>query len=234
MRRALFGKVQSKRDFISHGAPRSFLSVFEPWIQGAVASSRARLGQSWQAAFLTAPIWRFWLGADICGTTAIGAFTPSMDGVGRYFPLTVAVLAEEGDSIAPPEIDPQDAWFAKVEDYLLLTLEQDLPFETVIQSLEALPDPRAASATGAGAAIIPGGGAVLRVGGAGFGETCRAAREASERARALATTTFWWTEGGAGGYERLALTTNNMPDPSVFAGMITGRFDAWSTNDAQG
>lgn len=231
MRRGLFGKVQSKRDFISHGAPRGFLSVWEPWIQGGVASSRAQLGQAWQVGFLTAPIWRFWLGPDLCGAVVIGAFTPSVDGVGRYFPLTFVAIAEEGESVAPPEIDPQDAWFASVEDFLLMSLEQDLPFETLLRSFEALPDPAAASIAG-NVAALPSGGAVVRAGAAGFAETCREARNACERARALAATTFWWTDGG-GGYERSALAFIGMPDPASFAGMITGRFRAQPADDAR-
>ena len=64
---------------------------------------------SWQQAYLTAPIWRFWLGADICGVTVIGALMSSLDGVGRYYPLTVFAVADEEAPIPPPEIDSQDA-----------------------------------------------------------------------------------------------------------------------------
>jgi type VI secretion system protein ImpM len=225
MRRGLFGKVQSKRDFISHGMPRGFLSVWEPWIQSSVASSRMQLGESWQAGFLTAPIWRFWLGADVCGEPVIGAFTPSMDGVGRYFPLTIAAFGGEGEAISPPETDPQEAWFASVEDYLLMALEKDLPFERLIELLEALPDPGVASSETGRPVVLPRGYAVVRVGETSFAQTCRAAREACELARTFSASTFWWTDGG-GGYERLAFAALGMPDASVFADMITGRFDA--------
>jgi type VI secretion system protein ImpM len=89
MQCGLYGKLPGKRDFVAIAAPREFLTVWEPWLQGAVAASRSRLGEAWQEAFLTAPIWRFWLGADICGNSVIGAFISSLDGVGRYFPLTL-------------------------------------------------------------------------------------------------------------------------------------------------
>ncbi|MBG0809502.1 type VI secretion system-associated protein TagF [Methylosinus sp. H3A] len=222
MRRGLFGKLQAKRDFVSQGAPRGFLTAFEPWLQGGVASSRAQLGAEWRAAYLTAPIWRFWLGPQLCGgATAIGAFMPSMDGVGRYFPFSVAMFAEEGESLPPPEADPQDGWFVAIEDFLLSTLEQGVVFESVLEALEALPAP-ALGATGA-RLLTPETVAAARVGEAGFGEACRLARETVARARAVADQSFWWTEGGDG-FERFALAATGMPDPALFVAMITGRF----------
>ncbi|MHC2697315.1 type VI secretion system ImpM family protein [Bradyrhizobium liaoningense] len=81
MRCGLFGKIGAKRDFIAIATPRSFLEAWEPWVQSALSASRHQLGPGWQQAFLTAPVWRFWLGAAICGTTVAGAMMPSLDGV---------------------------------------------------------------------------------------------------------------------------------------------------------
>ena len=82
----LYGKLPMKRDFISVSTPQAFLERWEPWIQGGIAASRVALGAQWQDIFLRAPIWRFWLGAEICGRPAMGSFMPSVDGVGRFFP----------------------------------------------------------------------------------------------------------------------------------------------------
>ena len=65
-------KIGAKRDFIAIATPRSFLEAWEPWVQAALSASRHQLGPGWQQAFLTAPVWRFWLGAAICGTTVAG------------------------------------------------------------------------------------------------------------------------------------------------------------------
>ena len=97
-------------------------------MQSRLSASRHELGDSWQAGFLTAPIWRFWLGAEICGTTVLGAFMPSLDGVGRYFPLTLLAFPDEGAAIPPPEFDAQDGWFAVAEEFLLSTLARDAKF----------------------------------------------------------------------------------------------------------
>src|SRR5262249_28369685 len=99
MRCSLFGKLAAKRDFIAVAAPRAFLDAWEPWMQSSVSASQHSLGRAWHGAFLAAPIWRFWLGADICGTTVLGAFMSSLDGMGRYYPLTLFACADPGAAI---------------------------------------------------------------------------------------------------------------------------------------
>jgi type VI secretion system ImpM family protein len=141
MQCGLYGKVPAKRDFIAIGAPREFLNAWEPWLQAAISASRTTLGEAWQPAFLTAPIWRFWLGADICGRSVIGAFMSSLDGVGRYFPLTLFACADDGAAIPPPEYGAQDGWFDTVETFLMSTLDQGAQFETMTAQLGALPPP---------------------------------------------------------------------------------------------
>jgi type VI secretion system protein ImpM len=230
MRRGLFGKLPSKRDFIAPGATREFLAVWEPWIQSAVASSRMSLGDGWLQSYLTAPIWRFWLGSDTCRTTAIGAVMSSMDGVGRYFPLTLVFNAEPGDTIAPPELDPQCDWFEAVEDFLLSTLDTDRPFDQVAAALETLPSPKVCESSVGGAAAGAGGAFIVPVVNGDFTESFRVARVA-DSARAYAASTFWWTAGGSE-FPQHALASFRMPDASLFASMITGRFKAGSSLEA--
>src|SRR5215472_2883932 len=141
MQCSLYGKVPAKRDFIAIGAPREFLNAWEPWLQGAISASRTALGKKWQSAFLTAPIWRFWLGSDICGRTVIGAFMSSLDGVGRYFPLTLFACADDNATIPPPEFTSQDDWFEAAEAFLISTLDHDANFEAMTAGLAALPPP---------------------------------------------------------------------------------------------
>src|SRR5262245_46086044 len=115
MASGLFGKLPAKRDFVSFAAPRAFLDRWEPWLQGSVATSRQHLGEAWAEAFRNAPIWRFWLGSAICGVPVIGAFMPSIDAVGRYFPLTVFSI-EDASSCPPPELEMQTQWFEQAEN----------------------------------------------------------------------------------------------------------------------
>ena len=223
MRCGLYGKLPSKRDFIATGTPRELLSVWEPWMQGGLSASRHSLADNWQQVFLTAPIWRFWLGAELCGTTVLGAFMPSLDGVGRYFPLTLFAYPDEGAAIPPPELDPQEAWFAAAEEFLLSTLEQDTTFEGVTSGLGQLvrpsddnPVPRPDDM------IALQGGMVARVCARALPDLFASLRLA-DHASVYAGASFWWTIGGQD-YPPLALSARHMPTPFQFTEMLTGRF----------
>lgn len=135
----LFGKVPQKRDFMSIQMPSAVLSPFETWLQSAVAASRKELGDAvWQEHYLVAPIWRFWIGDLVLGTTVAGALMPSVDQVGRYFPLSIMYFAEPGDTLPPPLLSPLDHWYAGIEQRLLhaLSEETDAYLPTILQGLE--------------------------------------------------------------------------------------------------
>jgi type VI secretion system protein ImpM len=121
----LFGKVPQKRDFMSVSMPSAVLSPFETWLQAAVAASRNELGRAWQDHYLVAPIWRFWIGEHILGTTVAGALMPSVDQVGRYFPLSIMYFAEAGDRLPPPLLSPLDHWYGEIETRLLHSLSEE-------------------------------------------------------------------------------------------------------------
>jgi type VI secretion system protein ImpM len=224
MRCSLFGKLAAKRDFIAAFAPRDFLNVWEPWMQGGVSASRDSLGEEWQQAYLAAPIWRFWLGAEICGATVLGAFMSSLDGMGRYYPLTLFAYADPGLAIAPPDIAAQDEWFAAAENFLLSTLDKDVAYETIAGALDQLspPDHCTIDAVPTGMSALANGAAVAPLGEGSFSEVLASLR-AANHASAYAAASFWWTMGGDG-FAPLGLCCRRMPDPSLQAGMLTGNF----------
>ena len=224
MRCSLFGKLAAKRDFIAVCAPRDFLSVWEPWMQGGVSASRQSLGQEWQGAFLAAPIWRFWLGAEICGTTVLGAFMSSLDGMGRYYPLTLFACADAGAAIPPPDVEAQDPWFAAAEDFLLSTLDETAPYATFTDALDRLAPPAhaAADALPDGMSRIMDGTVATPLGKGPLPEAFASLR-AANHASAYAAASFWWTLGGDA-FAPVAFSCRRMPDPSLQAGMLTGHF----------
>jgi type VI secretion system protein ImpM len=224
MRCSLFGKLAAKRDFIAVFAPRDFLNVWEPWMQAGVSASRDNLGEEWQQAFLAAPIWRFWLGAEICGATVLGAFMSSLDGMGRYYPLTLFAYAEPGVAIPPPDIEAQDGWFAAAEDFLLSTLDKDVAYEAIAGALDRLsaPDHSTIDAAPTGMSAIATGAVAAPLGEGSFSQLFASLR-AANHASAYAAASFWWTMGGDG-FEPLGFCCRRMPDPSLQAGMLTGHF----------
>jgi type VI secretion system protein ImpM len=225
VRCGLYGKLPAKRDFVALAVPRGFLNVWEPWLQGGVSASRSDLGQRWQPAYLSAPIWRFWLGREVCGATVIGAFMPSVDGVGRYFPLTVLAAADAGSSIPPPEFDAQEDWFREIEGIMLSGLEDAARYEAMTAALDvvAAPSTRPPKVEVEGLTRIADGCAVAPAPPEALSQIFAAVR-AQDHEHAYATATFWWTLGGAD-FPPLAIAAVRMPPPHVFTGMLTGRFE---------
>jgi type VI secretion system protein ImpM len=219
----LFGKLPTKRDFIGANASRGFLEVWETWLQAGVATSKQMLGPAWTETYNRAPIWRFWLGADFCGEAMIGAFMPSVDGVGRSFPL--AVFASEGeDSLAPPELDPNDEWCEAAEAILLAALEPGAMLEAIAEAVAKMPPPllRPRSTAVAGLRLLPEGGVLARDIDQRVSLAFLAARRFGHR-RAFASQSFWWTIGGEG-FAPLALSQAGLPPATRFADMLTGAF----------
>jgi type VI secretion system protein ImpM len=220
MRCGLFGKLGAKRDFIALATPRAFLEAWEPWVQSSLSASRHQLGDRWQQAFLTAPVWRFWLGAEMCGTTVAGAIMPSLDGMGRYYPLTLHAIADADAAILPPDIDTQDDWFAIAESFLLSTLARDTNFDEISAALDELEVPRTRSRAAASTDIVSlGDNMAARVAaGMDFAEALSELRADGPELSAAAS--FWWTAGG-GDFPPLALSCRGLPDPYRYSALLT-------------
>lgn len=221
----LFGKLPSKRDFVAVNAPRRFLTVWENWVQAGLSSSRERLGAGWQEAYLSAPIWRFWLGAEIGGAATVGALMPSVDGIGRYFPLTVFAAAPDGMIIDPPTVDAMDEWFGSIEATMLGVLdttEPDGPAEfaerlpaPVARALPEAPAPPMQPAKGMAVWLAPGDSATDL-----FSSLGRRDLDQVNAGRS-----YFWTIGGPD-YRSQVVVCAGLPDANAFAGLLTGRFDA--------
>jgi type VI secretion system protein ImpM len=185
-----------------------------------------KLGAGWQEAFLRAPIWRFWLGGEICGGAVVGAIMPSVDGVGRYFPLTIFARAEPGDALPPPEIETYDAWLTSAEDLLLSALSEGATFDTLSSSFESFRGPSVPPIAGLESESLlrtRDGTVVANVPPARFGAVLADLRRL-DHARLYGTATIWWTLGGDG-FEPQVMVGRGMPDPYLYTGMLTGRFD---------
>jgi type VI secretion system protein ImpM len=123
-----FGKIPSKGDFVQAGLPRSFVDAWDAWMQDRLYASREALGEAWQPLWLEAPIWRFRLGPGQCGPTQVaGLWLPSVDRVGRHFPLVIAAL------------NAGTQWLDDAEALGLAVLEQDLTPEAISATLPRAP-----------------------------------------------------------------------------------------------
>ena len=133
----LFGKLPARGDFVRLGLPDSFVAPWDAWCQRVLAGSRERLGAAWLKTWLGAPVWRFALPAGQCGpNAALGLILPSVDRVGRYFPLTLAMVAEA--TTAANLLAAADHFLAAAEKAGLAALERDLPPDAVRAGLASV------------------------------------------------------------------------------------------------
>ncbi len=224
----IFGKLPAKRDFVALDIPQVVLTPWETWLQREIAQSRQQLGRDWVAAFLKAPIWRFSCGSRVLGRAATGVLMPSVDGVGRYFPLTILALGAEGAEFPAPLGPHQSAIYDALETHILDALDPDCAYDGFIEGVRGLTPPEAVPEAEAGAFVSP----PLETGSTGSDSTGpeplasqHAALQRWVERRARAVNSIWWTQGGEGFAPRM-LAVGGLPAGRLFAAMLTGAFDS--------
>jgi type VI secretion system protein ImpM len=126
--RGFTGKIPARGDFVHGGLPRDFTDPWHDWQSLAIAGSRTLMGEAWLDAFLEAPVWRFILPSGLCGPrTVVGLIMPSVDKVGRYFPLTLAALPA-----GTANADDWSGWLDEAETTGRLALDEDAPPERLM------------------------------------------------------------------------------------------------------
>lgn len=219
----LFGKLQTKRDFVTVDLSRDFVIVWEEWLQRVMGESQTALGDEWLATYLSAPLWRFHLGSGIAGVEVVGVIMPSVDGVGRKFPLTVACCAVDVAPLAEKEGAEADTWYAGVEDYMLHLLDAEPDYEASIAALRALPAFPAGSPPAEVGTIAPlGGGTFAQCDAEQLPAVLNRLRE-REQAVLLQKTSLWWTIGGAD-WPAAAFLCSGLPTGAAFTAMLSGGF----------
>jgi len=133
----LFGKLPARGDFIQLGLPGSFVRPWDAWLQQVMAASQERMGDAWLPAFLEAPVWRFVLPGGMCGAgPVLGLLMPSVDRVGRYYPLTLAAVFSPGAGV--PRSDDAEAWLEACESAGRAALDEDVAPDEVVRRLPQL------------------------------------------------------------------------------------------------
>lgn len=130
-----FGKLPALGDFASRRLPTGFIDVWDAWLQSGIGACRQRAPEAWLEHYLNAPIWRFLLLPGTCGQSMwAGALMPSVDKVGRHFPLTVAQELAANTAAFDHVLGAHD-WFDKLEDAMLATLDLQATVEAFEQTL---------------------------------------------------------------------------------------------------
>ncbi len=118
-----YGKIPGTGDFIKRRVPSQFSEAWDRWLQAAIAGSRERLGARWRDGFLSMPIWRFVVSPGMLTANAwAGIMVPSVDAVGRYFPLAVASALPSASLDLVGTLLAAEGWFDEIEAIALTAI----------------------------------------------------------------------------------------------------------------
>ena len=149
-----YGKLASRGDFVSRALPQSFIGPWDSWLAAGLLASQHSLGAGWLNVYLVSPLWRFVLAPGVCGpNAAAGVVMPSIDRVGRYFPLAVVALLDH-DTNPPSPVGGPDRGFDDPQHPSPRTLDAGATFENFNAGLDSLglpaTEPRAVDSRFAG------------------------------------------------------------------------------------
>jgi type VI secretion system protein ImpM len=235
-----FGKLPCNGDFLQRRAPQEFVDAWDAWLQECIHESRQALQDGWLDAYLTGPVWRFVISGGVCGSGSYaGVMLPSVDRVGRYFPLTLITQLDTEES--PVEFACRGShWFDAAEAVAISALETaDLDLEAFDEQVAAL-----AGHLPAGSALHTGSLWAMQD-EIGFPAQGHQWQLALPSARDLQTATnvlsyrvlagqlrpltIWWTDG-ASAVSPSWLALRGLPQPASFTAMLAGQWRHYGWN----
>jgi type VI secretion system protein ImpM len=226
-----YGKLPCRGDFLQRRAPQAFVETWDAWLQECMHASRQQLQEAWLDRYLTGAVWRFALTEGICGNAAYaGILVPSVDRVGRYFPLTVITQLEAGCAL--DTVCHAVPWFEAAEALVLEALAAEQmdfdQFDERIAQLAKLLDSGAANelstlSRAVDELVSSSPRASWHVPLASDRSLQRALNVLAYRelARTLGPLASWWTEGSSA-LGPTWLCTRGLPDAATFAAMLSG------------
>ncbi len=152
----LFGKLPSRGDFVVRRLDPACRTAVDEWLQSCMLTSQRAMGEAWLRTYLNAPVWRFACAAGLCGAAPLaGVMMPSVDRVGRYFPLVLAAQLPGPDP--GQRLLAATAWYDALEAQALRALETDTDLNALDRAVDAIglpPDPSGEAAGDAPASSL--------------------------------------------------------------------------------
>jgi len=230
----LFGKLPSHGDFLRRRASDAFVDAWDAWLRDCLAASREALAERWLDIYLTSPVWRFALAAGACGPVPVlGLMVPSVDRVGRYFPLTlVANLPADVSPIAAAR--GSGAFFDRAERLIIDTLATEhSDFERFDEqvmdlgdTLETLMLPPRIVLDSSAATILDDAAQPWQIQLGSTIDLVPAFEQLlSQRLSSMyRPMTMWWSDGSSA-VEPSCLIAKGLPDSKTFVALLDGTWD---------
>ncbi len=193
------GKLPALGDFANRRIDGAFVQAWDAWLSDGLL--RLRQAAAWPGAYLQSPTWRFLLLPDAmpgpAGTSCwAGVLMPSVDRVGRYYPLTIALPLPQLPA-SQAEVEALWNWLVRLDEAAADALHDDWSIDELENELHRLPVPP----QGGGAQALPRRAAAvqsLSLGGlphAGLLLAAQASTAWTESMRGLA---FWAAQPDTG------------------------------------
>jgi len=220
-----FGKLVLLGDFAHRRLPHHFVNTCDRWLSDGIAASRRQLGGQWLDTYLSGPVWRFaWAEGVLDTRWWFGVMMPSVDAVGRYFPLVVA-FARQAPPISAADLSTLDHWYGQAGAAALGTLLPGATLESFEAELlrctmtEDGPTPAAA-----GVHTAPSQGPERFVlAGADSLSAWAQVLTAPPFFRRYAGHSFWWPMQVQNDDNSMTVVPG-LPDPTQFTSMLEGRW----------
>ncbi|HET9359648.1 MAG TPA: type VI secretion system-associated protein TagF [Vicinamibacterales bacterium] len=227
-----YGKLPSHGDFLRRRVSDAFVGVWDGWLQECLAASRSALADRWLDVYLTSPVWRFACAAGACGSApVVGVMAPSVDRVGRYFPLTLVAELPPDTPTLLASVLGANGFFDGAERLVIETLERDtIDLETFDEQLVGLGQTLERSGAAAGVVLEGGAALLLNDGAEGWQLPIGSAGDlggtftqlVSQRLSDLyGPMVLWWTNGSSI-VPPSCLVVKGLPHPDSFAGLLDG------------
>lgn len=212
----LFGKLPAHGDFITRHVPSSYISVWDEWLQRSIAGSRELQGEAWLDNYLTSPIWRFGLSQGAVNESAwVGILVPSVDSVGRYFPITIA-LKQSGAINLFEYMTTNAIVFEALETAALSSLQEQLDADQLMNLLEG--QVAAIQSVSSSTVVVQGQGRVVS------GGESDAARYAGILHHCMQSTASYsvWSAAATANSPVTTLVADGLPSVNQYASMLNG------------
>ena len=232
-----FGKIPSHGDFVSRRLSSDFVGAWDRWLAECVSHSRGQLGDRWLGCYLSSPVWRFAISAGLCGESAwAGVIIPSVDKVGRYYPLTLcAKLSEEHGPLEA--LESLGGWYGAVEQLALSCLDDDFDLDAFDDKLSKLGHPVidvAGLQSKAVSAQDDGGetNKCWRLGVSALEDPTTAYQRLLYHAlgELFALYSLWWTDGSSLVQPSL-LVSKGLPSTAGYSAFLDGAWSTWGWQD---
>ena len=233
-----FGKMPVRGDFLSRGLPREFVEPWDDWLQLALGQSHDQFSDGWLEIYLTSPLWHFALAPAVCGDAPwAGVLMPSVDEVGRYFPLTIAAPVKAGTNVTTL-LSVAQPWFARVEELARSCLEDGFDLAGFDRAIQDLESPSGETVVDSGPEEDgPVDDRLLNAWRYGLTSPAQLMSDCPTLVQELMgrlffTYSLWWTAGSARVASTL-LICQGLPPPEGYAAMLDGEWQRWGWEDKQ-